>query len=131
MKLTLYRLRENTNGTFGILSNESICICLTLERAWLDNKPDVSCIPDGSYKCKRHVSEHFGEGFEVLNVPNRTDILFHTGNWMTDSKGCIILGYGFCQKNRQEALDQSGTGFARFMEIMKGIDEFDLEIRRV
>jgi hypothetical protein len=131
MELTLYRLRENTNGTFGVLCNENVCICLTLERPWMNNKSDVSCIPIGEYKCKRHTSEHFGEGFEVLNVPNRSDILFHTGNWMTDSKGCIILGYGFSTKNNQEALDQSGIAFDRFMKILKGTNEFDLQIKNI
>ncbi len=129
MKLILYRLRENTNGTFGVLCNENICICLTLERLWQNNAPDVSCIPVGNYKCVRNHSEHFGEGFKVLNVPNRDDILLHSGNWMTDSKGCIILGHGFCVKNNQQALDMSTVAFGRFMELMKGLNEFELEVK--
>lgn len=125
--MTLYRLRENEHGVFGVLCTEKVCICATLERPWLNNAPNVSCIAPGTYKAKRVQSPHFGETFEVV-VDGRSHILFHTGNWMTDSKGCIIIGYAYCVKNNQQALDMSGVAFDRFMGMLKGVNEFTLKV---
>lgn len=131
MKLTLYRLRENKFGTFGVLCTDEKAICPTLERTWQGNQKEISCIPAGNYKCSRHKSSHFGECFIVLEVPGRSDILFHAGNWQTDSKGCIVLGMSFDIVTNQEGLSGGGNGFRRFMETLKGINDFDLVITRV
>ena len=127
--LTLTRVIENMYGTFSMFFGENI-ILATLERRWEDNKTDVSCIPIGEYLCKRMISPKFGETFEVCDVPNRTGILFHKGNYMSDSKGCILLANGFGELNRQLAVTDSGAAFSRFIKYFAGENEFKLIIRR-
>ena len=64
----------------------------TLENPWLDNAPNISCIPVGSYVCKRVISPKYGETFEITGVDGRTHILFHEGNYPSNTMGCVLLG---------------------------------------
>lgn len=72
---------EDTQKTFA-----------TIERPWLDNKPNVSCIPEGVYNCEPFSGNRF-KGVWILNdVPDRTYILIHAGNYAKDVQGCIAVG---------------------------------------
>ena len=125
---TIIRSPSTEDGTFGMMLDDMIPFCLTLERQWLNNKTGESCIPDGNYACKRVNSPKFGNTFEVTNVSNRSHILFHKGNLMDDSHGCIILGEQFEPLNRKNAVLASGKAFTEFIERTKNIDEFKLFI---
>lgn len=94
MNITLYRYREDQFGTHGQIENANgDVICYTIERPWLNNQSDVSCIPLGTYQCSPHVKSNNGQECWILNdVPDRTGILIHTGNTDQDSEGCIIIG---------------------------------------
>jgi len=127
----LIRLPQHSDGTFGVLLDEDIPFCLTLERKWLDNKKGESCIPLGIYTCKRVDSPKFGDTFEVTNVPNRSAILFHKGNLMEDSHGCIILGEQYETVEGKPGVMASGKAFEEFLERTEGIDEFELIITQV
>jgi hypothetical protein len=126
--LTLIRLPEKDDGTFGVLGDEKGYFCLTCEKKWKDNQHDISCIPKGEYLCKRKMSEHFGDTFEVTQVPNRSDILFHKGNVQTDSHGCILLGENFGVLNDKIAVLSSGEAYAEFTHILRNEQEFKLVI---
>lgn len=93
--ITLKRISENEHGTFGVLLSGDKPLCLTLERPWLDNKKNISCIPLGTYKCVKYNSEKFKNVWEVTGVPNRTSILIHAGNSIDDIHGCIAVGCTF------------------------------------
>lgn len=130
--LTLYRVSSLFNeGTFGVLLDGNVPFCVTLERPWLDNKKGESCIPDGNYVCRRVDSPKFENTFEVTDVLNRTAILFHKGNLMEDSHGCIIVGEMFESLNRKNAVLASGKAFQEFLDRLKGEDEFELSIEWV
>ena len=66
----------------------------TLERAWRGNKPNISCIPEGSYIVKR---DNFGRFryYAVQDVPGRSGIEFHGGVYPKHSVGCILIGRNF------------------------------------
>jgi len=131
---TLIRLPQHEDGTFGILLDgviEQTPFCLTVERPWLNNQKEISCIPVGEYICKRVKSPKFGNTFEVTNVFNRTAILFHKGNIMDDSHGCIIIGEQFELLNGKVAVLASGKGFSEFLERTQTIEEFKLEIKEI
>ena len=66
--------------------------CYTLERPWLDNAPNVSCIPDGVYECKPFSGVKFKDVVEVTEVPGRSYILFHAANLPNEIQGCIAPG---------------------------------------
>lgn len=90
---TLNREASSNHGTLGeILDAEGNHLCYTLERPWLDNAPQTSCIPTGTYTCVPHNSAAHPHIWELANVPNRDAILIHNGNTENDSLGCIIVG---------------------------------------
>lgn len=98
----------------------------SLENPWLDNLPNVSCIPAGNYRCRRTTSSKYGETFEVVGVEGRTHILFHWGNYPSNTKGCVLLG-----KSRAvevPAVWRSREAHAEFMRHLEGVDEFPLSI---
>jgi hypothetical protein len=132
----LIRVAYIPDGTFGVLFDGETPFCLTLEREWKDNKRGESCIPMGTYSCKRVVSPKFGDTFEVCDVPGRSHILFHKGNLEDDSHGCILIGeeYGRFRIARdisKVAVLSSGRGFKEFRERTNSVDDFELKIRDV
>ena len=128
MELKLKRVADNEDATFGVLINGNIPFAVTLEPAWEDNKKGISCIPSGPYSCKRVKSPKFGDTFEILDVEERTHILFHKGNSERNTQGCVLIAEEFCRLNGKAAVLASGRGFTEFMSILKEIDEFDLII---
>ena len=128
-ELWLYRFPSTAEGTFGVLLYMKIPFCVTLEREWLGNQTSISCIPDGEYVCERVNSPKFGNTFEVINVPNRSKILFHKGNLMMDSHGCIIVGEQFEPLGGKNGVVASGKAFDEFLMITKVVNEFSLHIR--
>lgn len=106
---------------------------LTLELPNLDNHHDISCIPLGRYICKRRASV-ITEGedtFEVMNVPNRSSILFHWGNTIKDTKGCILLGLSLGEIGFNPAILNSKKAWRKFMAYLHHIDEFELFIKGI
>lgn len=67
----------------------------TVEKPWVDNQQNISCIPTGYYKLVRVDSPRFGANtWEVANVTGRSHILIHVANTSADVIGCIGLGMG-------------------------------------
>ena len=127
-ELVLIRAPSTRYGTFGMLMEDNVPFCVTLERKWLDNEVGKSCIPSGMYKCVRFDSPTFADTFRVDEVPGRTGILFHKGNIMDDTHGCIILGEQFEPINGVPAVRSSGVAMDEFMERLKLEDKFILYI---
>lgn len=130
-ELTLKRVHDSIWGCFGLLMDADVFLCATLERPWEDNKPNVSRIPAGVYTCKRGVWPTFGLTFEITGVDGRFAILFHKGNFASDSMGCVILGSGFGMMNGQLALKDSGEAFSWFIKHLKDETEFKLTIKDI
>lgn len=126
--ISLIRIASNQDGTFGVLLDESVPFALTVERPWLNNKKNVSCIPVGNYLCKRINSPKFGDTFEVTDVPLRSDILFHKGNTEDSTHGCIVIGEEFGELNGKTAVLSSSKGFNEFLRRLKDVNEFTLLI---
>ena len=85
---------HSTTGRLMLLDNKNNLIVQlkTLERPWIFNERKVSCIPTGTYLVKRHNSPKFGQCLKVQDVKGRSDILFHSGNVVNDTLGCILVG---------------------------------------
>ena len=78
------------DGTNGKLECEGKLICLTIELPWKNNQTKVSCIPEGKYFIKKRYSKKFQWHLEVLDVKNRSFILFHpANNALQELNGCI------------------------------------------
>ena len=78
------------DGTNGKLEYEGKLICNTIELTWRMNRKRVSCIPEGKYFIRKRYSEKFRWHLEVVDVENRSLILFHpANNAMKELNGCI------------------------------------------
>ncbi len=127
-RLSIKRISKSPSVTMGALINEGIPFCLTLEPPWLFNKEKVSCIPNGVYRCKRITSPKYGETFEITGVPDRSHILFHWGNVVKDTEGCVIIGQSFGKLQDQPAVLESKKTFTEFNNLLKDVAEFILEV---
>ncbi len=107
--ILLTRLTGNSKQTTGSLivhgNIKNHARFTTIELPYLANKPFVSCIPSGNYKAKKVISQTFGWCIQILNVPNRSGILLHYGNFYTNSKGCILIGESFSHINADKQVD--------------------------
>ena len=77
--------------TMGVGSCEGFNF-VTLELPDKDNQRNISCIPAGRYKAKKRISP--GKGYEVIefiDVPNRTYIQCHRGNYTSQLLGCVLF----------------------------------------
>ena len=118
--LTIVRVSSNErNGTHGVLLDQGVPFALSLEPPDKNNQPFISCIPAGVYTCKNIMSSRFGATYEVTDVPGRSSILFHKGNFTKDTAGCVLVGEQFEVVGASEsAVLSSGKGFGEFMTRM-------------
>ena len=126
--LTLKRVALNGDATFGVLILGTVPFAVCLERPWLNNAPQKSCIPFGVYTCKRVKSPKFGDTFEVMGVPGRSHILFHQGNIPEDSLGCILVGERFDPVNGKHGIAASREGFKEFLHKFLDVNDFVLAV---
>lgn len=91
MVIKLERRYHKSDYIIGVLSVDGTRFSNSLE-------PSASrflhpCIPAGVYKVALYPSLKF-KGYRpyVLGVPGRVGIMFHEGNSVKDTLGCILLG---------------------------------------
>lgn len=78
------------DGTNGKLLYEGKLICNTIELPWKNNERRVSCIPEGKYFIRKRYSQKFKWHLEIVDVKNRSLILFHpANNALKELNGCI------------------------------------------
>lgn len=96
MEYILIREKGSDQGVLGkLVDPNGNTVCYTCELPWLNNLADKSCIPTGTYSVIPHNSVKHPNTWEILNVPDRNEILFHNGNAaVEDSLGCILVGNG-------------------------------------
>jgi len=101
---------------------------LTLELPDNGNQKNVSCIPEGKYEVHRIYSPKFGMCFHVQDVPGRSEILIHKGNYNKDTHGCILVGMGHEDINGDGVLDviESTHALTKLLNIAP--DVFELHV---
>jgi len=115
-------------ATIGTIIVSGETIGFTMELPWYGNKKNISCIPEGEYVCKKHDSATFGDVYEVCDVFGRSNILFHVGNSIEDTEGCILLGKYVGHENGKRWLYESKNALRTFKDHLFGYDEFLLII---
>ncbi len=130
--MILLRHKFTANGVFGELLNEmGTHLCVTLEHAYPNGDSWIAKIPDeGTFKCVRGLHQISGyslpfESFEITGVPNHFGILFHVGNYNSDSEGCVLLGREILNSTM---ITDSLTTFTQFMKSLEGCDSFELNV---
>lgn len=127
VKLVLDRFAYLPEATLGRLQIEDQVLWIA-ERSWRGNKKEISCIPTGTYTCKQYSSKRFGETYEVCDVPDRTYILFHVGNFPEkDSLGCLLVGSSLMKG--QPAVSSSKVAMAKFRDLLKDVESFELVVQ--
>lgn len=113
MKVAIDRLTEGEKQTEGLLTvfldDKKIFNCYSLELPWLDNQHQVSCIPKGTYNVEKRYSTKYKHHFHVLDVPNRSYILIHNGNYNWHTKGCILVGKTLTDINKDGLRDTTSS----------------------
>jgi hypothetical protein len=96
--VTIVRNTDNGRETMGTLSaviegNPQVFSCDVLERPWLNNQSDVSCIPAGVYDAIWSFQGDLNEWhYELQNTGIRKGIFMHEGDFYYNSQGCLLLG---------------------------------------
>ncbi len=121
MIINSIRTESGEEGTFSMFLFDSHTF-FTAELPWKNNQIGISCIPFGEYECSIVNSPKYGEVYQVHDVPGRTHILIHNGNWAgdeekgfrSDSDGCIILGETRAKIHNQKAVGSSRKALEKF-----------------
>lgn len=111
MEIKVVRQPEKDGAILGRMTVDGVWICYTLEN------PAHVIAP-----CRSEVvlfpSQHFGRLMPLLkDVPNRTDILIHWGDFPKDSLGCLLVGFTVVSSN------DIGASRAAFSELFGQIEE--------
>jgi hypothetical protein len=138
MRLFLERYQYDDKQTLGklyLLDSKDHIIedWHSLELPNKKNKRRVSCIPEGVYKARKHNSPRFGRCFWLQNVPNRSEILIHKGNYHSDILGCILIGNDLSDINKDGYLDvtSSKKAIKELLKLTKDIDGIMIEIKHI
>jgi hypothetical protein len=112
MKLIISRsyTSTETQGTMIVFDGKDEkfrCVCLELPQ--LGNQHNISCIPEGVYDVIKYSDVKHPNTFIVQNVPGRTGVMIHIGNYATgkhiDTEGCILPGKAFVDIDGNGSLD--------------------------
>lgn len=119
----MVRYATGVDGTFSRLFLPGGTDRVSVEPPWKDNRKNVSCIPPGRYECEIRESPTFGLCPEVLDVPERTHVLMHAGNWagdvdegrLSNSEACILPGRQVATLKEQLAVTNSRATLSELM----------------
>lgn len=128
-------------GTWGELTarkrDDSEFTCYTMEKRWYANKRAASCIPEGEYSLKLRASPmvkrtskgRYEKGWEVTAVPGRDFIMFHPGNYVRNSDGCILVGSSIaCISHEGLMVTASQDTFDKFMKFLDDAEPWSIHI---
>jgi len=139
--IVIVRFDTGPDGTFGRMFLPGGTDRVNVEPPWKNNRKNISCIPPGKYECEIRESPTFGLCPEILNVPDRTHVLMHAGNWAGDvekgrvsnSQACVLPGRNIAVLNGQPGVSNSRMTMDELMNAVSDGDprpgvRFDLEI---
>lgn len=96
-----------------------------LERPWLGNKQNVSCIPAQTYICKfieKSQSGKYKNVYWIIDVHGRVGVLTHNGNLVWQTNGCLLIGKRRGILAGQPAVLSSLTALSEFVNLMERQD---------
>ncbi len=150
MDLLLIRDYAGADGTLGTLQAGTLAV-QTLELPWepapppsLCGRPDVSCVPAGTYRLALHDSPAHPRTFALVNpalgvfhaiqdvTPGlkgcRTEVLLHSANYTSELEGCIAVGLTR-QGSHPPAIWQSRAALTELMSAVPWVEGNTLTIQ--
>ena len=133
MKVLLDRYSDDGVQTLGrlyVVNDNGFILyeCDSLELPWKDNKPNMSCIPQGQYKVVKRRSPKYDEHFHIQGVEDRSYILIHPANFVYQLRGCIAVGMDLVDINNDDVIDITNSKNT-VLEMLKILpSEFFIEI---
>ena len=86
-------------------------------------------IKSGSYRIKPYSSLKYKEVYELKDVPGRTFILMHAGNYHEDTQGCLMPGKTWGVKSdKHYYVGHSRTALKEIFSEISGADEVVINI---
>lgn len=102
MHIEILLVQDTKNSTLSKVLIDGQYFCFTIEDGYRDKKVfGQTRIPDGTYPVRKRTYGGFytkyhrlyGHMFvpQIMDVPGFGDILFHCGNTVEDTHGCVLL----------------------------------------
>lgn len=114
---TIERHIISNKAILGIWKDEKgFELCRTLENPIRQTIKD-SAIPCGTYECVKDNTGKF-QFYKVLNVPNRSNIEIHQGNYESDTEGCILIGATWAIMNNKLAVTSSNATLQKLKKVL-------------
>ncbi len=123
MKVEILRKWGANQSVAGEMWIDNQFECFTLEPA-RENPVNQGhpIIPAGTYKVILTPSPHLGYITpEVLDVPGRTEIRWHIGNFPKDTLGCVLVG----MNRGHNFVGESKVAFKRLMVLLETANEIE------
>ncbi len=121
VKVTVRRVYMGDDGTQGVLLLDGRPVGVTLEPPWRDNEDSASCIPAGAYFADYAFSPRLKRNtYYLREVPGRDGVMFHDGNWIKDTLGCILVGTGISNNPNGLMITESDSAFKMFLTRLRG-----------
>jgi hypothetical protein len=93
-RITIERETETKDCTSGQMLINGEFLCHTIELPWKDNQSMVSSIPAGKYAGHLRYDKPDKWRIQLGDVPGRSGIQIHIGNYTREIQGCILVGQG-------------------------------------
>lgn len=123
-------LSRHSHGKFGTFSDLQIggLELVMVEQDWENNKPYVSCIPNGTYILEYYVSEKHGPSYILSNIElnigkfkgeaTRFGCLIHKANLASQLQGCIAPGMKLGFYKNQWSVSNSGDAMEEIIKVL-------------
>lgn len=136
MLIVIYRYVNRAYTEGSVYINEDY-FCDSLERPVTDytladwKVPGKVAIPYGEYEVVRKVSPKFSPRFNgrlmayIEGIPQFSGVLFHAGNTVTDTEGCVLLG----ERTSPGRLSNSRATVERFLDLLDRVGTEKVKVK--
>lgn len=110
--LTLHRIYY-ADRTESRLYDGNKFLCLILERPWLDDQPNISCVPETLQDIPARFDAHNGPKLkdvwgELNPADGRSGICVHAANFVRQLEGCLAPGYSWGYIENENGQEEYG-----------------------
>lgn len=92
VRITIQRQTEGSSCITGTILVNDRHVAHTLERPNINNTPQISAVPAGTYQATVRFDHADAWRLELQDVPGRQNVQIHVGNWVNQTRGCILIG---------------------------------------